>query len=72
MNIPSGLFARQRLDEQARMVREYVAERALVREAEQRYTETTSTPSTQAPLRLVSTEAAPNCPVRPASAEHPA
>ena len=71
MSIPSGLFARQRLDEQARMVRDYVSERALVREA-QRHTETTATPSTQASIRLVSIEAGPNCPVRTASAERPA
>jgi predicted secreted Zn-dependent protease len=71
MNIPSGLFARQRLDEQARMVRDHVAERALVREAE-RHTETTSMPSTQASIRLVSIESAPNCQVRSASAERPA
>ena len=71
MSIPSGLFARQRLDEQARMVRDHVSERALVREA-QRHTETTATPSTQASIRLVSIEAGPNCNVRTASAERPA
>ncbi len=71
MNIPSGRFARQQLDDQARMVRDYVSERALVREA-QRHPETTTTSSTQASIKLVSIEAGPNCPVRTASAERSA
>jgi len=71
MSIPTGLFARQRLDEQARMVRDHVSERALVREA-QRHQETTATPSTQASIKLVSMEAGPNCNVRTASAERSA
>ena len=71
MSIPSGLFARQRLDEQARMVRDYVSERALVREA-QRHQEATAASSTQASIRFVSAEKGPNCSVRAASAERPA
>ena len=71
MSIPNGLFARQRLDEQARTVRDHVSERSLVREA-QRHQETTATSSTQASIKLVSIETAPNCVVRAASAERPA
>jgi hypothetical protein len=70
MSIPVGLFARERLDEHARMVRDHVTEQALVREA-RRHAETTATPSTRASVGLVSIETGPNCSVRTAS-ERPA
>jgi hypothetical protein len=71
MSIPTGLFARQHLDDQARTVRDRVAQRSLVREARQ-HQEATAASSTQASIKLVSIEAAPSCAVRTVSAERPA